>query len=88
MALHMKKVNPLYLMSRKRKVKAKSFIARKTKVEEQVLFWIKRRRIFHTSSALDAINTDTMPDIVMAQIKGTVKIQLWMSMKTLLTRSQ
>ena len=88
MAPNMKKVNPLHLMSRKEKVKAESFMTRKKKVEDQVLFWIKRRRIFRTSSATYAIYTNTMIDIVMAQIKGSMKPQLQKSMKTLLTRSQ
>ena len=89
MALDMNKVKPLHLMSRKEKVREESFMTRKTKVEDQALFQNKRKiRIFHTSSAIDAINTDIMPDSVMAQIKGSMKPQLQILMKTLLTRSQ
>ena len=62
---------------RKGKVTEESFMARKPKVEDQVLFWIKRkRRIFHKYDATNVINMDTMPESVMIQRKGNMKLQL------------
>ena len=89
MALNLKKVKPLYLMPRKEKVREESFMTRKTKVEDLVLFQNKRRiRIFHTLSASNVINMDTVPVSVMVQIKGSMNPPLQMSMKTFLIRSQ
>ena len=61
MAPNTKKVKPLCLMSRKERVSERSFMARKARVEDQVLLQIKRRRIFHVSVATNAIDLDTMP---------------------------
>ena len=73
--LNMKKVKPLQIMPRKEKVREESFMTRKIKVEDQAPFQNKRRkRIFHTSGATDAINMDTMPVSVMIQIKGSMKL--------------
>ena len=87
MAPSMKKVKPLRLMSRKERVREGSSMARKERVENQVLLQIKRRRIFHMSVATDAINLDTMPNIVI-QRRGSMKPQLRMLKMTPLRRSQ
>ena len=74
-----KEIQALTYHVRKGKVTEESFMARKPKVEDQVLFWIKRkRRIFHKSNATDVINMDNMPESVMIQSKGSMKLQLHM----------
>ena len=83
MALNMKKVKPLRLMSRKERVRERSFMARKTRVEDQVPLQTKRRRrIFHAPVATHAINLDTMPEIAEIQRRGGMTPQLQMLKKT------
>ena len=77
MALDMKKVKPLRLMSRKERVRETSFMARKTRVEDQVpLQTRRRRRFFHASVATHPINLDTMPEIAKIQRRESMKPRL------------
>ena len=65
-------------------------MTRKTKVEDQVLFQIKRRkeRIFHTSCVTNVVTMDIVPVNVIIQTKESMKPPLLILMKTLHIRSQ
>ena len=80
----------LYLMPRKAREGEGIPSITSAKIRDQVLPQIKRnkRRIYLRSNATGARNTVIMPVAVEVPTKGSVKLQLPMSKKTLLTRSE
>ena len=76
-------------MPRKAREKEGSLTTISTKLGDQVLLQIEgRRRIYHTYNAISARNMATMQTSVLVQTRGSMKPQLLMLMKTLLTRRQ
>ena len=90
MALSLRKIKRLYLMPRKEREGEGSPLITSTKIRDQVLPQIRRnkRRIYLRSNATGARNTVSMPVAVEVLTKGSMKLQLLMLKKALLTRSQ
>ena len=90
MALNLRKIKRSYLMPRKAREREGSHKFTSIKIIDQVLLQMRRnkRRIYLKSNATGAKNTVIMLVAIEVLTKGSMKLQLLMSKKTLLIRSQ